>query len=277
MKIVKKPHLRGIKRKFIKLGTCSRTLGYIMNQEFENPREDAERALDPLAGGILRNGYQCGMLWGASLAAGIEAYNKHNDLDKATALAIEATQEIMKSFSSRTGHIDCYDITDTDWKSNKSYAKYMVTGRFLACFKLAQKWAPEAIEAARESLSRDTSEQTEKCRSCASMVVEKMGATEEEMAMVAGWAGGMGLSGNACGAMVAAMWMHTLKLCKETPGKSFYNAQINQDTLENFYKVTDYKILCSEITEKEFASPGDHTEFLDKGGCKELIEALAKE
>ncbi len=28
----------------------------------------------PLAGGIVGNGYQCGMIWGAALAAGAQAY-----------------------------------------------------------------------------------------------------------------------------------------------------------------------------------------------------------
>lgn len=268
--------MRGIKRRFIKLGTCSRTLGYILNQEFDNPREDAERALDPLAGGIMQNGYQCGLLWGASLAVGTESYSKHKDLNRASAVAIEATQKIMQSFSTRTNYIDCYDISETNWKSKRSFAKNMITGKFLACFKLAQKWAPEAIEAAKEGLSHETSDLPERCNSCASVVAKKMGASEEEMSMVAGWAGGLGLSGNACGALAAAIWMHTLKLCRETPGKSFYNSQIAQDTLESFYKETDYKILCKEIVSKSFDSLDDHTEFVEKGGCSELIEVLAR-
>lgn len=276
MKITKKPHLKGIKRKFLKLGTCSRTLGYILNQEFENPREDAERALDPLAGGILRNGYQCGMLWGVSLAVGTESFQRHKETNKNTALAIMATQSLIKSFSGRTGHIDCYDIADTDWKNKKSFAKYMISGKFIACFKLAEKWVPEAIEAAKEGLSYDTSNAPDKCYSCASEVVKKMGASDEETAMVAGWAGGLGLTGNACGALAAAIWMHTLKLCKETPGKSFYSTQIVEDTLESFYKATDYEILCRDITGKEFASIEDHTEFLENGGCKELIKVLVR-
>jgi hypothetical protein len=258
------------------MGTCSRTLGYILNQEFENPREDAERALDPLAGGILRNGYQCGMLWGGSLAIGTESFQRHKGSDKSTAMAIKATQSLIKSFSNQTGHIDCYDIADTDWQNKKSFAKYMIRGKFMACFRLAEKWAPEAVQAAREGLSYDTSKGPEKCTSCASEVVKKMGASEEETAMVAGWAGGLGLTGNACGALAAAIWMHTLKLCKETPGKSFYATQIADDTLEAFYKTTDYEILCRDITGKEFTGLEDHTEFLEKDGCKELIEVLAK-
>ena len=56
--------------------------------------------------------------------------------------------------------------------------------------------------------------------SCASEVAGKMGASDEEMTMVAGFAGGIGLSGNACGALGAAIWMKTLAWCREHPGKT---------------------------------------------------------
>ena len=65
------------KRTFIKKGPCSRTFFYILDREFGHPREDEEKAIDPLAGGILQQGYQCGMLWGASMAVGAEAYRRN--------------------------------------------------------------------------------------------------------------------------------------------------------------------------------------------------------
>ena len=56
-------------------------------------------------------------------------------------------------FLKRTQSIECHDITDCDWSSKISMAKYFFSGRFLSCFNLAEKWAPEAIEAAVEGLS----------------------------------------------------------------------------------------------------------------------------
>jgi len=50
------------KRVFLKQGTCSRTFFYILNREFGYSLENEERAIDPMAGGILQQGYQCGML-----------------------------------------------------------------------------------------------------------------------------------------------------------------------------------------------------------------------
>ena len=90
------------KKAFRKLGSCSRTLFYLLNREFENPKETEERAADPLAGGILQKGHQCGMLWGTSLAVGAEAYRRFEDLDEAIGVAIIATRRIMNSF---TGHL----------------------------------------------------------------------------------------------------------------------------------------------------------------------------
>ena len=76
------------KKLFKKLGTCSRTFFYIINREFDNPKEAEERASDPLAGGIFKQGYQCGMLWGASLAVGAEAYRRSDNRDQAIGVAI---------------------------------------------------------------------------------------------------------------------------------------------------------------------------------------------
>ncbi len=65
----------------------------------------------------------------------------------------------------------------------------MLSGKFVGCFKLAGKWAPEALQAAREGLATNGREQPQETLSCASEVVRLMGGTEEEMALVAGFAG----------------------------------------------------------------------------------------
>jgi len=50
------------KKLFLKKGTCSQTFFHILNREFGHIKETEERATDPLAGGIMQLGYQCGML-----------------------------------------------------------------------------------------------------------------------------------------------------------------------------------------------------------------------
>ena len=260
---------------FLKKGTCSRTLFYILNRESGHPQDNEERAIDPLAGGIFRQGYQCGMLWGAAMAAGAEAYRHGNGCGKSSALAIRATQHIMKSFAGRTRTHDCYDITSVDWTSRLDMTKYMISGKFIRCFQLADKWAPEAIRAVHEGLDQAMDDLPVSCLNCASEVVRKMGGNEQEAVMVAGFAGGLGLSGNACGALSAAIWMKTLGWCRENPGKSGYGYPGAAQMLEEFLKFTGYEFLCSIIAGRNFDTVEDHSEYIREGGCQKLILALA--
>lgn len=263
------------KRVFLTKGTCSYTFFYILNREFGHPKEKEERALDPLAGGILQQGYQCGMLWGASMAVGAESFRRHNEMAKAVAVAIKATQHLMESFKNRTKCIECEDFTKTNFKNKWSFAKYMFTGKFLSCYKLAEKWAPEAIKAAHEGLSLEQNESTQKAISCASEVVKKMGGSEEEIAMVAGFAGGLGLSGSGCGALGAAIWKTILELVRTENWKSSLSDPDSERIIKKFYEATDYKMECYEICGKRFNTIDEHTEFIKNGGCKKLINVLA--
>ena len=76
--------LNDARRVFLKKGTCSQTLFFLLDREFANPKENEERAADPLAGGIMQRGHQCGMLWGASLAVGAESFPRLPDLHRKT-------------------------------------------------------------------------------------------------------------------------------------------------------------------------------------------------
>ena len=184
------------KEVFRKCGTCSRTFAHLFNREFGHPQEHEEKALNPLAGGIMNGGYQCGMLWGATLAVGSESYRRNNNLDKAINVAIGATQNIMESFVKKTNTVNCKEIIGYDLNSKLGMAKFMLKITLQGmnnshCFNLAEEWAPEAIRAATEGLSENQDELTTKPMSCASEVVRRMGGTKEEMAMVAGFAGGL--------------------------------------------------------------------------------------
>lgn len=266
------------KKVFRKLGTCSRTFFYILNREFGHLKETEERAADPLAGGILRKGHQCGMLWGSALAVGAEAFRRCNDRDQAIGIAITATQHLMTSFFNRENTVNCRDITRCDFSSKWSFLKYFLSGRFRYCFKMAEKWAPEAIQAATDGLSQNQTGWLQPPISCAVEVAEKMGASDEEMVMVAGFAGGLGLSGNACGALSAAIWMKSLAWCRAQvdPDKSPYDNPNATNTLNAFLSATDSKILCKDITGKCFKSIDEHSEFIKNGGCDNLINTLAR-
>jgi len=277
MNVIKSKKIRrDTKRVFLKMGTCSRTFFYIINREFGFPLENEERASDPLAGGIFQQGYQCGMLWGASLAAGAESFRRCHDRERGIAMTIMATQHIMESFINRTKSADCLDITNCDWSSKFSIAKYFVTGKVLSCFWLAEKWAPEAIQSATEGLSLEQAGLSEQPMSCASEVVRKMGGTDEEMVMVSGFAGGLGLSGNGCGALSAAMWMNTLARVREQTYKASLSDPEAERILKAFYEATGYEMECSKICGQRFNTIDEHTEFIKNGGCDKLIQVLSE-
>jgi hypothetical protein len=98
------------------------------------------------------------------------------------------------------------------------------------------------------------------------------------MALVAGFAGGIGLSGNACGALGAAIWMKTLAWCREQPGKTFpfFNNPGMNDILKAFDAATGSEMRCHQITGRRFKTVSEHTEFIETGGCDKLIQVLAR-
>lgn len=207
------------KKIFLKKGTCSQTFYFLLNREFGHNKEDEERAIDPLAGGIMQKGYQCGMLWGTSLATGAESYRRNKNESDAISQSIIATQRLMNSFVDKTQTTDCRVITNIDFSKKLSLLK-MIFFKTGDCLRLAKRWTPKAINAAREGLSDEKSSQTRECISCATELARRMGASDEEMISVSGLAGGFGLSGNAYGALGAAIWLKTLYWCRQNPGKS---------------------------------------------------------
>ena len=269
------------KKVFKEKGTCSRTFAYILNKEFSNTQDQYEQALDPLAGGVMRKGQQCGMLWGSVLAIGTEAYKKTNKIQNAMYLALLSTNKLMDSFVNNTQSVNCREITGCNMDSFFGMAKYMIKVTLQGmnnskCFKLAEDWAPDAIKSAKEGLNQNVVENPNNTMNCAALVVEKLGATDKEMVMVSGFAGGMGLSGNGCGALAAAIWMNSLEWVKNNPGKSAFNNPNAKSILKRFYKESNSEILCSKICDKKFTSIKNHSEFIENGGCKSIIEVLSQ-
>ncbi len=103
-----------------------------------------------------------------------------------------------------------------------------------------------------------------------------MGASDAQMVMGAGFAGGLGLSGGACGALGAAIWMKTLAWCRDHPGTFAYTNPEANPVLEAFRGATIEQVFCSAITGQRFLTIDEHTEFIKNGGCADLIELLAR-
>ena len=266
---------RDTKRLFLKKGTCSRTLFFILDREFGRLQDDEERAAELLAGGIVQQGYQCGLLWGAVFAVGAESFRRQPDRDRAIGTAIKAARHVSASFVARAGSPDCYDITSCEWTDKLSIAKYMLTGKFLSCFKLADAWAPEAIRAAEEGLALDPSDLPVRPLSCASEVVRLSGGSDAEMVTAAGLAGGIGLNGGGCGALAAAIWMNALSRIRDKTYKTSFSDPVAERILRTFFEAAGSELDCRVIAGRSFPTVADHTEFIGTGGCGRLIQAMA--
>ena len=76
----------------------------VVDDSFDHPMKIEEHAAMPLAGGIMGNGYQCGMLWGGALAAGAQAYRLYGAGARAEVGALLAAQKLVAAFQAREGH-----------------------------------------------------------------------------------------------------------------------------------------------------------------------------
>ena len=113
--------------------------------------------------------------------------------------------------------------------------------------------------------------------SCAAMLARKMGASDLHTVMAAGLAGGIGLSGGACGALGAAIWIIEMNRVKKGTGKVEFNSPEATEAIDRFMQSSDCEFECSKIVGRKFESVNDHAAYLRAGGCARIIEALAEQ
>jgi hypothetical protein len=253
----------------------------VVDDSFDHPLKTEERATMQLAGGLMQNGYQCGMLWGAALAAGAQAYRLHGAGPQAETKAIIASQRLVESFRARNKEINCAEITEMNWKASSQsqvvtqVLKFFVKGGPIGCFSMAARYAPVVFSEINSTISEKPIEAPSHPVSCAAMLAQKMGASEMHTVMAAGFAGGIGLSGGACGALGAAIWIIGMNHVKEGVKDFAFNNPDAQAAIERFLESTDYEFECTKIVGRKFEDATDHACYLRDGGCSKIIEALA--
>ncbi len=238
--------------------------------------EDEEHATQPLAGGIMQHGYQCGMIWGSTLAAGAEAYRLFGAGPEAETRAIVAARRLFDAFQALNRYTDCFDITNIDNHSStlKMISVFLIKGQTIGCFRMAARYAPVAFREINAAMSEPAVEAPPAPASCAAMLARRMGASEQHAVMAAGLAGGIGFSGGACGALGAAIWIEGMKVLEEG-GKVPYKSPRALDAIGRFLKCTDYEFECTQIAGRKFESVGDHAGYLRDGGCAKVLDVLA--
>jgi hypothetical protein len=262
---------------FLNGRACSDTLFHILNREFGRPMPDEEHAVMPMAGGIMQHGYQCGMIWGATLAAGAQAHRLFGPGPLAETRSIIAARGIVDAFRALTNEINCFEITDIDNKSStmKMLYVFLIKGKTIGCIRMSARYAPIAFNAIDSAFSRTDIDVPDPPVSCAAILAQKMGASEMHTVMASGLAGGIGLCGGACGALGAAIWITGMRRSKQPNRKTAFKDPASMRVVERFLKQTKYRFECSEITGRKFENPAEHAAFLREGGCKEVIEVLA--
>ncbi len=231
----------------------------------------------PLAGGIMQHGYQCGMIWGATLAAGAQAYRLLGPGPQAETMAVITAQRLVEAFRVYHGEINCLEITDVDKSSSalKMIYVFLIKGGSIGCLRMTAKYAKAAFSEINSSLSGKLIEAPSPPTSCAAMLAQKMGLSDMQTVMAAGLAGGIGLCGGACGALGAAIWIFGMNSIKGGAGKISYEDKGALDIINRFLKCTDYEFECSEIVGRKFENINDHAGYLRDGGCSKIIEVLA--
>ena len=261
---------------FFKKG-CSVTLFNVLDRAFDHPMELEERASIPFMGGIMQYGYQCGMIWGAALAAGAEAYRLFGPGPRAETKAVNAAKRLVETFHARNNTINCLEITDIDSSTSvmKMIVYFLIKGGTIGCTRRATRYAPVAFGDINTALKDESIEAPSPPVSCAAMLAKKMGLSDMHTVMLAGFAGGIGLSGGACGALGAAIWIIAMNSIEERDGKVEYKDPKAQEAIERFIKCSDYEFECSEIVGRKFESVDDHARYLQDGGCSKIVEVLA--
>jgi hypothetical protein len=211
------------------------------------------------------------MVWGSALAAGADAYRRFGAGHRAQTAALVAARRIVESFRAQNGAVDCFDLTDTDFGSKAQMWKYLLSGKPIGCFRMAARYAPVAFAEIRATPGAEQADAPPGPVSCSALMASKLGASEQHAVMAAGFAGGVGLSGGACGALGAAIWLDAMGAAGDYRARERRAARI----VERFLEASGHAFECSEIVGREFADVADHAAHLRGGGCAKVLEALS--
>ena len=92
--------------------------------------------------------------------------------------------QLVDSFRTRNKHIDCFEITDVEWKASSrrrlfaQVLKYFLKGGPIRCFRMAARYARAAFSEIQATFSEDHFTAPSPPVSCAAMLARKMGASD---------------------------------------------------------------------------------------------------
>ncbi len=254
---------------------------------FEEPAY--EQAIHAFSGGFMHQGHVSGLLTGAVFAAGFVAQERFQDHEKRAEATLHVAEQLAKAYPEDSGSINCREITESNLTSWPGRLIYVKEGKGRMCGRLHLKWAPKAHQIIDKSLieygENEPIEPRVNCSVKAMHELElKFGMKEGISTLVAGFAGGVGLCGNLCGAL--AVGAYTISLIQQFDRKKKKRDSRIRGSIEEVFgtnykgNLTQFRLdfvrkfgseLCSDIVGRHFKDSRDHSEFLKKGGCNNLI------
>ncbi len=173
--------------------------------------------------------------------------------------------------------MNCLEITQMNLRGEEQFKpilKFFLRGGLFLCLNMAAGYARESYREIDTALAELDPEVIAPPVSCAAMLARRLGSSEMQAVMAAGFAGGVGLSGGGCGALGAAIWISGLEE-DQPPSNGQLTSPKVEALVEKFLKSSDYEFECAKIAGRRFENASDHADYLHQGGCAKIIEALA--
>jgi hypothetical protein len=251
-----------------------------------------EQAIHAFSGGFMHLGHACGLLTGAAMAAGFVARSRFNDDETRASAALHAAIHLAKAHSELTGSVNCREITETSLTSLSGRLRYVQQGKGRMCGRLHVRWAPQAQQVIDKALAEFEERTTAgPCANCAVKTLRELKAPvrmkASDSVVVAGFAGGVGLLGNVCGALAAGVFAMSVtdqlsrRLKKrdsrirgsfeELSGANYRGAptRMRLEFVRQFGSE-----LCIDIIGRRFRDAEDHATFIEQGGCENVRQLV---
>lgn len=276
--------------------SCSETSVTLVNREAGVEAPLFEQALHLFSGGFMHQGHACGHLWGATLGAGIRAAEKFSGTDAKSAAALDAACRLVGALSEDGWAFTCRGNTGFDLTSLTGRLKYLRSDKPKACGRKALAWASHANTIIDTSIANfDPRSVNTPCANCAvncmSKVTSVTGIGNNESAKVAGFAGGLGLSGSVCGALSVGVFALSIQYYQNRDPQrrdTVFRAAVQElnlvdgglrklpSRLLHDFKVQFGSELCKDIVGRKFNDVDDHTQFIADGGCQECCSICGR-
>ena len=275
--------------------SCSETSVTLVNRDAGVEAPLFEQALHLFSGGFMHQGQACGHLWGATLSAGLRATESFSGTDVRSAAALDATRRLIAALPEDGWAFTCWQNTGFDFTLLSGRLNYLKSEKPKACGRKALAWASKANNVIDTAIANFDSEAIAiPCANCAvncmSKVAPVTGLGNRDSSIVAGFAGGLGLTGNVCGALSVGVFALSVRYYRDRNPESRdpkFRAAVQELNLVPFgLRKLPYRLLrdftarfqtksCEDIVGRVFDDIEDHSRFVANGGCQEVVQFVA--